>query len=311
MWSQAQRLARVSFTPTMRSSYFPYFGDEETANGKQFCKSLSCKSPASRLAQSLAQSSCLAKIRQSEWLCAVFKDVFPNTIWLCPPLFMFCCEERVPVCNSKFWSLCWSWRHFSLSVAETATQKNCLFYRNKIVETGGSVSPELGHPCDSAFTKRTGEDVRCPPEGRTRMEWVYLLQTLSPLPGAGTHTCSDPTVTVKQPSTRPGVHKQPNLAYHPFLQNTCFVETQPHSFIWMFSMTPFMLQQCACMLSHSACPTRCDPMDCSLPRSSVHGILQARILGWGAILSSRGFSWPRDQTSVSYGSCIGRRIIYH
>ena len=41
-------------------------------------------------------------------------------------------------------------------------------------------------------------------------------------------------------------------------------------------------------------PTLCDPMDGSLPSSSVHGILQARILEWGAIPSSRGSSPPRD-----------------
>ena len=46
--------------------------------------------------------------------------------------------------------------------------------------------------------------------------------------------------------------------------------------------------------------TLCDPMDCSPPGSSVHGILQARILEWVAIPSSRGFSQPRDQTWVSY-----------
>ena len=40
-------------------------------------------------------------------------------------------------------------------------------------------------------------------------------------------------------------------------------------------------------------------MDCSMPGSSVHGILQARILGWVAMSFSRGFSWPRDQTWVS------------
>ena len=40
-------------------------------------------------------------------------------------------------------------------------------------------------------------------------------------------------------------------------------------------------------------------MDCSLPGSSVHGILQARILEWEAILFSRGSSWLRDQTQVS------------
>ena len=43
----------------------------------------------------------------------------------------------------------------------------------------------------------------------------------------------------------------------------------------------------------------CDPMDCSLPGFSVHGIFQARVLEWGAIAFSRGSSWPRDQTQVS------------
>ena len=47
-----------------------------------------------------------------------------------------------------------------------------------------------------------------------------------------------------------------------------------------------------------SCPTLCDPVDCSLPDSSVHGILQARILEWVAISFSRGSSWPRDQTWV-------------
>ena len=45
--------------------------------------------------------------------------------------------------------------------------------------------------------------------------------------------------------------------------------------------------------------TLCDPKDCSLPGSSVHGILQARILEWVAIPSSRGPSQPRDQTHIS------------
>ena len=49
-----------------------------------------------------------------------------------------------------------------------------------------------------------------------------------------------------------------------------------------------------------SCLTLCDPMDCSLPGSSVHGILQARILVWVAIPFSRGSSWPRDRTQVSY-----------
>ena len=48
-----------------------------------------------------------------------------------------------------------------------------------------------------------------------------------------------------------------------------------------------------------SCPTLCDPMDCSPPRSSVHGILQAGILGWFAVSSSRGSFQPRDRTCVS------------
>ena len=47
------------------------------------------------------------------------------------------------------------------------------------------------------------------------------------------------------------------------------------------------------------CPTLSDPMDCSPPGSSVHGISQARILEWAVIPFSRGSSQPRDQTQVS------------
>ena len=50
----------------------------------------------------------------------------------------------------------------------------------------------------------------------------------------------------------------------------------------------------------------CDPMDCSLPGSSVHGIFQARVLEWVAISFSRGSSWPRDRTRISriVGRCF-------
>ena len=63
-------------------------------------------------------------------------------------------------------------------------------------------------------------------------------------------------------------------------------------------------------------PTPGDPMDCSLPGSPVHSIFQARllewvarILGWIAISSSRGFSWPRVQTCISCVSCIAGRVL--
>ena len=48
-----------------------------------------------------------------------------------------------------------------------------------------------------------------------------------------------------------------------------------------------------------SCPTLCDPVDCSLRNSSVHGILQARMLEWVAISFSRGSSRPRDRARVS------------
>ena len=53
-------------------------------------------------------------------------------------------------------------------------------------------------------------------------------------------------------------------------------------------------------------PTLCDPMDCSLSGSSVHGIFQARVLEWIAISFSRGCSRPRNQTRVSH--IAGRRF---
>ena len=53
-----------------------------------------------------------------------------------------------------------------------------------------------------------------------------------------------------------------------------------------------------------SCPNLCDPMDCSLPGSSLHGIFQARVLEWVAISFSRGSSQTRDRTWVS---CIGGR----
>ena len=48
-----------------------------------------------------------------------------------------------------------------------------------------------------------------------------------------------------------------------------------------------------------SCPTLCNPTACRLPGSSVHGILQARVLEWVATSFSRGSSRPRDQTRVS------------
>ena len=57
------------------------------------------------------------------------------------------------------------------------------------------------------------------------------------------------------------------------------------------------------------CLTLCDLMNCSPPGSSVHGILQARILEWVAFSSSRESFRPRDWIHISWISCTGKQIL--
>ena len=64
---------------------------------------------------------------------------------------------------------------------------------------------------------------------------------------------------------------------------------------------------CCCLVT-KLCLTLLQPMDCSMPGSSVHGISQARILEGVTISFFRRSSWPRDRTHIS---CIGRWILYH
>ena len=69
-----------------------------------------------------------------------------------------------------------------------------------------------------------------------------------------------------------------------------------------------------CVLSHFSCvQTLCNPLDCSKPGSSVHGILQARILEWVVkpSLTAKGSSRSRDQTCVSQAHCTDRQVLYH
>ena len=80
----------------------------------------------------------------------------------------------------------------------------------------------------------------------------------------------------------------------------------PAVLLWPHFLTP-----CLCAKPPHSCPTLCDTMDCSPANSSLHGILQARILEWVSMPSSKGSSQPRDWTQVSYVSCIGRRVLYY
>ena len=63
-----------------------------------------------------------------------------------------------------------------------------------------------------------------------------------------------------------------------------------------------------CAKSLQSCLTLRDPMDCSPPGSSIHGILQTKILEWVAMPSSRGSSRPRNQTRVSCSSSVADRF---
>ena len=75
------------------------------------------------------------------------------------------------------------------------------------------------------------------------------------------------------------------------------------------ALTHLLWCVCVCVCSGTQlCPILCDPMDYSLPGSSVGEISQERIWGWFATSFYRGSSQPRDQTHVS---CIGRRFLYH
>ena len=88
----------------------------------------------------------------------------------------------------------------------------------------------------------------------------------------------------------------------------CFdvLATQIQDCLWqLWNVLPD--NECVCAKSLWSCLTLCNPMDCSLPGSSVHGIVQARILEWVAMPSSKGSFWPRNQMLISYISCIGRQ----
>ena len=86
------------------------------------------------------------------------------------------------------------------------------------------------------------------------------------------------------------------------------------SLTWNLSMQrlctflPQLNTACRVLSHFQSCLTLCNPMDCSLPSISVHGILQARILEWVAMPSSRGSFQPRDQTQVSCVFCITGRF---
>ena len=103
----------------------------------------------------------------------------------------------------------------------------------------------------------------------------------------------------------------PTVTYRlTFLLIPFFIELHVHTHFLMsvISFKTFHLKIISDLVSEVAqsCPTLCYPVDCRPPGSSVHGILQARILEWVAISFSRGSSQSRDRTQVS--RIAGRRF---
>ena len=91
-------------------------------------------------------------------------------------------------------------------------------------------------------------------------------------------------------------------------------QTHRQNTIAFYSNTMYNITYIVCVcpfVDAQSCPTICDPMECSLPGSSVYGIFQARILDQVTISYSRGSLQTWDQTSISSISCIGRWILYH
>jgi len=114
----------------------------------------------------------------------------------------------------------------------------------------------------------------------------------------------------------------PKLSYvtyrnlHGECESECATEDNPgccdkETTLWWIYLVPWLwwwyIILCACSFA-SVCLTLCAPIDCSLPGSSAHEILQAGILEWIAMPFSRGSSCPRVRTHISCSSCIAGRV---
>ena len=146
--------------------------------------------------------------------------------------------------------------------------------------------------------------------GECSCMWVYLIQTFST-----SHTYKALFTHFKLLKHSSKTHFPKELSW---LGNTCLLLLtakyfvlhclmlqlpanllNPFQWVWQ-THGPHPARARACMLKLlQSCATLCDPMDCNPLGSSVHGILQARILEWVAMPSS-GSSWPRDWTHISY-----------
>ena len=163
-----------------------------------------------------------------------------------------------------------------------------------------SIEPFHSFPLYLEWSPHSWSCSRRPPWGLppcpTLCGFLVLLLTQA-LPVAGgsfsafwaQQNCPIPHISDRSSQSGPCLHQESHLIAPFYFSNSAFM----------------------CPKSLQSCPTFCDPVDCSPPGSSVHGILQAKIQEWVAMPSSRASSWPRDWTRVSYVSCTGRQVLYH
>ena len=97
-----------------------------------------------------------------------------------------------------------------------------------------------------------------------------------------------------------------NNILYPWKKVKCNLETHNTKMAWGVLNVQYLLWRTGYEWSRSVVSNSLQPVDYSPQSSSIHGILQARILEWVAISFSRGSSWPRDQTQVSH--IAGRRF---
>ena len=94
------------------------------------------------------------------------------------------------------------------------------------------------------------------------------------------------------------------MRYHLTFIRTALIKKNTSNKCWLGCSGKGTLLHC-CVYAQS-CPNLCDPVNCSPPGSSVHGIFQVRVVEWVSISSSRGSSHPRNRTQVS---CIACRFL--
>ena len=156
----------------------------------------------------------------------------------------------------------------------------------------GVMLPEAKEDCGHGSCKRQGLSLR--PSGRS-MALLALCRPLLSEPRENRTPAALSQLAVLLCYCRPQKLRLNSLMLSHCSRKSQFSSVQTLNCVHLFA-TPWT----------AACQTLCGPMDQSPPGSSVHGILQARILEWAAISSSRGSSRPRARTRGSCVSCIGR-----